>query len=928
MARFVVGIDLGTTNTVVAYAEKSAGEGSPIELFEIEQLVAPGEIAKRPMLPSLRYHPAAGELKAQDIGLPWARQDIGQIEDVVIGSLARELGSQVPGRLVSSAKSWLSHPTADRTAPILPWGAPEDVPVISPLAASASYLQYIRSAWNTAFPGDPLEAQDLVLTVPASFDEAARGLTVEAARMAKIGALRLIEEPQAAFYDWMYRHQGNMGDRLRNSHLALVCDMGGGTTDLTLISIEFRDDEPRFKRVGVGDHLMLGGDNMDLGLAHLVEARIAATGSRLSGARLSQLIQQCRTAKERLLAADAPERTKVTVLGAGAKLIGGAQSVELERAEVHEMVVDGFFPTVEAQERPQRARGGIVEFGLPYASDPAVTRHLAAFLELHGDSSRAALAEARSPPGSLAVPDTLLLNGGVFNAGPLTDRLVEVLEHWRGAPINVLANENPDAAVARGAVAYGLARLGKAPKIAAGSARSYALVVEDGEESQRGVCLLPRDTEVGRKVQLEGRTFALRVGQPVRFHLVSSTADTAYEPGALLDIKDRAFRHLPPIAAVIPEHETGGEREVPVQIRTELTDVGTLEIYCISVSQPNRKWKLEFQLRGEAARGETPDSISAELPARFTDAAAAIQRMYGGSSHAVGPKEIKQLRSNLEKMLGPRDGWDTPLLRELYGVLWDGGRRRRRSVDHERVWLSLAGFFLRPGFGYPLDDWRVHNLWTIFEQGIQYGKASQNWSEWWTLWRRAAGGLGEEEQTRILDDIEFYLQPAGKGARKRAPGARKQGYDDMVRLAASLERVSVERKLEVGRWLLERLDRPTENAQTWWAVGRIGTRVPFHGSAHNVIPADEATAWLRQLLQTDWKKSKPTAFAAVMLARMSGDRERDLEPAIRDKVIEKLAAIRAPASWSALIREPSELNVADQKLLIGDSLPAGLKLID
>ncbi len=704
--------------------------------------------------------------------------------------------------------------------------------------------------------------------------------------------------------------------------------MGGGTTDLTLIRIESDDCGPRFKRVGVGDHLMLGGDNMDLGLAHLVEARIAADGSRLSGARLSQLIQQCRTAKERLLAADAPERTKVTVLGAGAKLIGGARSVELERAEVHEMVVDGFFPTVEAQEHPQRARAGIVEFGLPYASDPAVTRHLAAFLDLHGGASRAALGEAGPLPGSLAVPDTLLLNGGVFNAGPLAHRLVEVLERWRGASIKVLTNENPDAAVARGAVAYGLARLGKAPKISAGSARSYALVVEDGGETQRGVCLLPRDTEVGRKVQLDGRTFALRVGEPVRFHLVSSTADTAYEPGELLDIDNAAFRHLPPIATVIREDETAGGREVPVQIRTELTDVGTLEIYCVSVSHPDRKWRLEFQLRGEVAGGGAAESISADLPPRFTDAAATIQRMYGGRSHAVGPKEIKQLRSSLEKLLGPRDGWDTPLLRELYGVLWDGARRRRRSADHERVWLSLAGFFLRPGFGYPLDDWRVHNLWSIFEQGIQYTKASQNWSEWWTLWRRAAGGLGEEEQTRILDDIEFYLQPAGKGAKKRAPGVRKQGYDDMVRLAATLEHISVERKVEVGRWLLERLRKPAENVQTWWAVGRIGTRVPFHGSSHNVIPIDEATAWLHQLLQADWKKSKPAAFAAVMLARMSGDRERDLDSAVRDKVIDKLEAIRAPSAWGALVREPLELNIADQKLLIGDSLPAGLKLID
>jgi hypothetical protein len=316
------------------------------------------------------------------------------------------------------------------------------------------------------------------------------------------------------------------------------------------------------------------------------------------------------------------------------------------------------------------------------------------------------------------------------------------------------------------------------------------------------------------------------------------------------------------------------------------------------------------------------------LPERFADAASALERMYGARSQSVDPKDIKRLLGALEKLLGPREHWEPPLLRELYGVLWDGMRRRRRSVDHERVWCSLAGFCLRPGFGYPLDDWRVQQLWSLFPQGIQYAAVGQNWAEWWTLWRRVAGGLPEAAQSALLDELEFYLQPPGKALRKRPAGPRRQAYENMVRLAASLERVAVERKIEIGRWLLQRLQKPAEGVQSWWAVGRIGARVPLHGSAHNVVPAPEAAAWLERLLRLDWKQVEPAAFAAVMLAGNSGDRERDLDPGVREEVIARLEAIKAPPAWAAMIRAPIALNAADQRRWYGDSLPSGLQLID
>ena len=388
---YLVGIDLGTTNTVLAFARDGKGA---IELFSIDQLVAPGEVAGAPLLPSMRYHPGADELAPGELQLPWNTLDVAGVEHVALGRLARALGAATPGRLVASAKSWLSHPGVDRMAPILPWGADGDVAKVSPVSASASYLAHLRAAWNTSFPKQPLERQQIVLTVPASFDEGARALTLEAAKLAGLPDVRLLEEPQAALYDWLYRHRANLSEDLADARLVLVADVGGGTTDFSLVKVDANDGEPMLTRIGVGNHLILGGDNMDLALAHLVEARMAeqagedATRSRLSSARLAQLTERCRAAKEQLLADDAPDHITVTLLGAGSRLIGASRKADLRRADIERIVLDGFLPLNAAQEDAKRARAGIVEFGLPYASDPAITRHLAGFLRQHAAAAR------------------------------------------------------------------------------------------------------------------------------------------------------------------------------------------------------------------------------------------------------------------------------------------------------------------------------------------------------------------------------------------------------------------------------------------------------------------------------------------------------------------------------------------------------------
>ncbi|HSW06502.1 Hsp70 family protein [Aquabacterium sp.] len=935
MAAYFVGIDLGTTHTVVAYAPATGAAsdeaGAGLRLFEIEQLVAPGEVAARPLLPSLRYHPAAGEIPPGDRLLPWD----GSGDDAVIGAWARRLGAQVPGRLVASAKSWLSHAAVDRLAPILPWGAPAGVPQVSPVAASASLLAHVRAAWNQRFPRARLEAQDIVLTVPASFDDAARELTLQAARDAGLPTLRLLEEPQAALHDWLFRHRRTLAQALAGTRLVLVCDVGGGTTDLSLVRVETIDGEPRLERFAVGRHLMLGGDNMDLALAHLAEGRLAHPAeSRLPGAprrlaagELAQLVERCRAAKESLLAAGAPDSATVTLLGAGATLIGGARSVTLRRDEVERIVVDGFFPAGAPDELPRRERSGagLVSFGLPYASDPAVTRHVAAFLHEHADAGW---------------PDALLLNGGVFRAEAIATRLQATLAAWRGAPLTLLHNADPDVAVARGAVAHALARRGLAPKIGGGSARNYFLLLDSsGSGAQRGVCVLPRGSEAGREVPLEGRTFALKSGEPVRFNLVAGTAGTV-RAGELVDLADQAVLPLPPLATVLRTADGAGRREVAVRLTSRLSELGTLALQCIDVGDPARHWQLQFQLRNDAAA-----PAAAGLPPRLDEAIAAIERVFGARDRQVDAKAVKQLRAQLEALFGQRERWNLALLRPLYDALWQRARARRRSADHERLWLSLAGWCLRPGFGDALDGWRIEQLWPIFVQGVQHGRDAQVCAEWWTLWRRVAGGLDEAAQQRVLEDLAFNLRGHELGAdaqQYKSASLVKGGRDDMVRLGASLERIAPEHKVEIGDWLLaQRQPQPgkpsgkspeksavkASGSHVLWAIGRLGARAPFHGSAHRVVPVETAAAWLATLLALDWKREEGAAAAAANLARLCGDRARDLPPELREQVAARLEAMHAPPSWVLGVREHVPLDEAGERGVFGEALPAGLRLI-
>jgi molecular chaperone DnaK (HSP70) len=917
--KYIVGIDLGTSNCAVAFTDPSNGPGAKVFDFPVPQLVRPGEVTPRPLLPSFAYLPVAGEFPAGALGLPWGEPP------QVIGELARWQGSRVPGRVITSAKSWLCHSGVDRQAPILPWGAPPDVPRMSPVAAQSALLRHLKSAWDAAHPEAPLAEQEVALTVPASFDEAARALTIQAARDAgfELNRLNLLEEPQAAFYDFTARHRDTLAKALEGVRLVLVVDVGGGTTDFSLVKVAMLPEGPALQRLAVGEHLLLGGDNMDAALARLAEVKALGADRRFSAAQWTQGVQAARAAKEALLGDNPPAKQPLTIAAGGSKLLGGTISTDLTREEVEATVVDGFFPPVAAADLPRSAaRGAIVELGLPFAQDAAITRHLVGFLHAHAAAGRAALAETGD---ALPRPDAILLNGGVFNSPRLTAALQQTVSAlWpERPPVALLPHDSLDLAVARGAAYSGLARRALGKKIGGGAPRAYYAVVSAPDEKRSGVCLIPRGLEEGETVELKDRNFRLTLGRPVQFQLYSTTSDRLDRPGATVALEGDDFKALPPIHTILQ-----GEKNatVDVHLAAGLTEVGTLALSAIAGTE---RWRLEFELRGTSKTGAI--TVTESMPARFVEAINLVERVYGTKPMPVGPKDVKNLVRELEKVLGPRDDWRLPVLRELWTALFSGAGKRRRSADHERVLYHLLGYALRPGVGYPLDGWRCEQTFGLFKDLVTAHGDAAVWAEYWILWRRIAGGLNEKAQQSLWEYLRPWLGrrvPPGAASKEKLKGIVPQGLDEMVRTAASLELLPPEDKELIGGWVLSRLQDPSTSGGPWaWALGRLGARVPVHGASHRVVPSDRAETWTRALLAAGLAKTDGAPFAVTQLCRRTGDRARDVGEPLRAEVLVALDAAKAPASWKQLVAEVVALSAADEARALGDTLPVGLTLV-
>jgi molecular chaperone DnaK (HSP70) len=930
-ASYVIGIDLGTSNCAVAFARVTAHSATMVEDFPIPQLQRPGQVATQSLLPSCLYIPGEHELPPGSTTLPWT-----ETSPLIAGEFARWQGARVPGRLVASAKSWLCHAGVDRTADILPWGVPADIAKISPMRASALLLAHLAQAWNAAHPEAPMAEQEVVIAVPASFDEVARALTVSAAREAGLATFTLVEEPQAAFYAFTARHADGLARALAGVSLVLVADVGGGTTDFSLIQVTIGEGGPVLRRVAVGDHLLLGGDNMDAALARRAEERLQSAGHKLSATQWTQLLQAARLAKESLLGPAGPEQHGVAVAGAQSRLVGGTLSTTIDRVEAEQLVLEGFFPFCAAADIPRRAaRGALQELGLPYAQDTAIPRHLAAFLAKHAGAGFDALGENQlvSPKTSgLPRPDAILLNGGVFNSPRLAGRFIDTVSAWwPAAPrVPLLRHDSLELAVARGAAFYGLVRHGLGRRIGGGAAQAFyvGLSAESGDFKRPAVCVIPRGLEEGQTVAATDRPFTLAIGQPVQFPLYSTTGDRVDLPGHIVEIDD-SFLALPPLHTLFKTTEPKA-RQIPVHLRATLTELGTLELWCVS-NLGDERWRLEFELRQALSRGGA--SVTESMPARFGEVRALVEKVYGVAPQAVDLKEVKQLGSTLEAALGPRETWRLPLLREIWSTLLAGANKRRRSAVHERVFFRLLGYSLRPGFGYPLDEWRCEQTFRLFAESVNTHGDHSVWNEFWICWRRVAGGLSAVQQFAIWEYLKPHLarqvpsHPSKNAARPK--GIQPQGFDEMTRTAAALEHLPAEEKSVLGNWIADRLGSPAKSgAGPWaWSLGRLGARVPLYGSSHETVKPEQAEAWLTLLLDLGLKQVDGAPFAATQLARLTGDRTRDLEAGLRARTRTALASAKAPERWLQVLENVEVLQADDEARALGDTLPIGLELV-
>lgn len=600
-SKYIIGIDLGTTHCVVAYAQGVLEDGQEpvIRVFPVPQVVAAGDIRAQALLPSFLFLPGPHDVPPGGLALPWDPE-----VDYAVGEFARKRGSEIPNRLVSSAKSWLSYSGVDRTEPILPWDSPAEGRKVSPVEASSLFLGHLKSAWNHTLAGEDddarFEKQEIYLTVPASFDAVARELTVQAARSAGLEHITLLEEPQAAFYAWIESQRDSWRKAVRVNESILVCDIGGGTTDFSLIQVTEEQGELTLRRVAVGEHILLGGDNMDLTLAYALQAKLAQKGVKLDSWQFRGLWHSCRTAKERLLGSPDLESEPVVILGRGSSLIGGTIRTELTRKEVEQVLVEGFFPMTERDESPQsRRKVGVREMGLPYESDPAVSRHLARFLS----QSEKGLAEAGS---DLGFPSAVLFNGGVMKSDLLRRRFLDILRRWHPqGNVRELTSADLDLAVARGAAYYGLARRGRGIRIRGGVARPYYIGIESAMPAVPGIptpvkalCIVHFGMEEGTGAEIREREFGLVVGEPAVFNLLASTVRKKDAVGEIIEDWQGEIDEVTTMETVLPATEVAeGVNVIPVWLESKVTEIGTLELWCVSREDDRKRWKLEFNLR-------------------------------------------------------------------------------------------------------------------------------------------------------------------------------------------------------------------------------------------------------------------------------------------------------------------------------------------
>jgi len=903
---YSIGIDLGTTNCALAWV--SLHQADPVtRVLEIPQRESLAVLGSASSLPSFLYRPTEAERGPLDLAdhpyIAW-----------IPGRFARDQAARLPGRTVHSAKSWFVCHGMDRTQPFLPWGTAElgTEERISPVDASSLLLAHLREAWDQQFPGAPMARQRVTVTVPASFDALAQKLTLEAAARAGFpSGVGLLEEPQAAFYRWLEAHEtegsleSQLGALRERPHHVLVIDVGGGTTDFSLFEIRLgkRRRLAEIRRLAVSDHVLLGGDNIDLALAHRIEPRLGATDS-LTADQWAHLVARCRQAKEDLLSTPDLGSSEIMVPARGSRLFGSMLRATLTADELRAVLLDGFYPECPRDARPEERSGALRELGLPYAADSAVTRHLAAFL-------------SGQPP-----VDAILCNGGSLQPSLVRDRLIGMVRAWQpGREVVLLDNPEPGLAVARGAARLGLLLQQQARRIQAGAARSLYVEAAEAEGGGRKLlCVLPRGAAPDTETTVEVPGLKLRTGRPVQFGVRSAANRPKDRVGDVIPADATGLLTLTPLHTVIRPKD-GARDERPVRLAARLNSLGWVQVDCVDAADPGQRWPLEFDLHEQPGTDEptprpvldpgVPEAARRQAEERLRD----LFRRPFDRRDPIGPTRVVQ---SLEKLFGlPKAEWNAALLRGCWPVLHACFADREHSYEHEETWVSLAGLLLRPGYGVRWDETRMDQLWEFHEDGFWYpGKAMQVNAD--VLWRRVAGGLDTARQTILFDHAVARIREAPK---KPSPEA--------IRLTGALERVDRERKTTLTLLLLERLGAPDTYAEPCLtALGRLLGRMPLYGSADTVVSPDLVGEAFHVLRSRDWSRPEWAEAQTLFLraARIVEDRALDLPRTLRHEIVEQLRRAGLPGPKLLPAERHVPLQAADRVSLFGESLPAGLVL--
>jgi molecular chaperone DnaK (HSP70) len=933
-ARFSIGIDLGTTNCALAFVPLHGESRS--DILSIPQWATLSAIADSTALPSFLYLPE--EAVATQIQVGEADND-----EWISGLLARKKAAEAPGRVVHSAKSWLCHHTADRSARFLPWGS-DDIArdsKISPIRASALVLNHLKRAWNRRFADAgsdfEFERQQITVTVPASFDAAAQRLTLMAALEAGFPkTVCLLEEPQAAFYCWLEQHDfatdlaGRLTSGSDRTHL-LVVDIGGGTSDFSLFELrsQIGGSAPHIKREAVGDHILLGGDNVDLAIAHFLEPRLTGERGKLSGTQWDDLVALCRDLKEQLLTSDGrpDEPGAVSLPGRGSGLVAASRTAQLTRAEIQAVLLDGFFPECSARAYPYRAQAALKEWGLPYASDCAVTRHLAEFL--------------RGRPRV----DAILFNGGSLRPEFLRERICQQVAKWQGGcPPLALENADPDLSVARGAALYGKVLNHSTERIEAGAARAVFLEVlrertrEAAERARRSlVCVLPRGAMPEQRFEITGLPLEVQTNRLARFQAYYSTRDGRSKAGDITNWSEEDHHALPPLETVIsvPASAPGTTADkLPVTLIASANELGLLQVACVSTDPSiGQCWPLEFNLRPHEQDGqnvsktvEVPNAPVATKPnvtAQALEAARArITSSFNRPSNGRETLTATRVLRSLEQILGmPKSEWNAALVRSLWPALESCMARRKESADHEEAWLILAGFLLRPGFGAAADDYRIDSLWRLREHGLYFAGKRTKIQEY-VLWRRVAGGLARQRQEQILAPELGKIR------------TQKKVVPELIRLAGSLERLPIQTKTELANLFIDAasdLARANKHCAPYLgALGHVLSRAPLYAGPETVLSPDLVERAYEVLRILDWAAPELAEVQTLFLraARVVGSRDFDLPKAVRHRIATQLENAGVSPQKTGKLKELVPLGSSERISLHDESLPPGLILTE